>query len=109
LYAGRDPNKDQSYFLSHVRGCQFQNVIFPLGHLKKETDGIDEKQLLSIVLLSKACIILVLIYMYIYRIIKHGVPLASKRHVYPKLKCIVLNMQHAEFFESVLIDHPTYI
>ncbi len=54
LYPGRDPNKDQSYFLSHVRGCQFHNVIFPLGHQKKETDGNDEKQLLWIVLLWKS-------------------------------------------------------
>ncbi|OQS06402.1 tRNA-specific 2-thiouridylase mnmA [Thraustotheca clavata] len=35
LYAAVDANKDQSYFLSHVHGSQFQNVVFPLGELEK--------------------------------------------------------------------------
>ncbi|EQC37902.1 tRNA methyl transferase [Saprolegnia diclina VS20] len=35
LYAAVDGNKDQSYFLSHVTGAQFQRVMFPLGGLCK--------------------------------------------------------------------------
>ncbi|OQR95274.1 tRNA-specific 2-thiouridylase mnmA [Achlya hypogyna] len=35
LYAAVDANKDQSYFLSHVTGTQFQKVLFPLGGLCK--------------------------------------------------------------------------
>eukprot|EP00970_Alexandrium_tamarense_P006965 scaffold1218_cov175-Alexandrium_tamarense.AAC.10 len=35
LLAGADRSKDQSYFLSGVKGEAFRNVIFPLGHLAK--------------------------------------------------------------------------
>ena len=35
LLAGADRTKDQSYFLSGVKGEAFRNVVFPLGHLKK--------------------------------------------------------------------------
>lgn len=35
LLAGVDPDKDQSYFLSHVPIHAFQHVLFPLGHLHK--------------------------------------------------------------------------
>jgi tRNA U34 2-thiouridine synthase MnmA/TrmU len=35
LLAGADRSKDQTYFLSGVKGKAFRNVIFPLGHLAK--------------------------------------------------------------------------
>jgi tRNA-specific 2-thiouridylase len=35
LLSGADPTKDQSYFLSHVEGRAFENVLFPLGNLHK--------------------------------------------------------------------------
>lgn len=35
LLAGVDKAKDQSYFLAGVQGCNFRNVIFPLGELTK--------------------------------------------------------------------------
>ena len=35
LLAGADRSKDQTYFLSGVKGKALQNVIFPLGHLAK--------------------------------------------------------------------------
>lgn len=35
LLRGKDPNKDQSYFLHAVEASQFQNVLFPLGELTK--------------------------------------------------------------------------
>ena len=35
LLAGADRNKDQTYFLSGVKGQALRNVIFPLGHLEK--------------------------------------------------------------------------
>jgi tRNA U34 2-thiouridine synthase MnmA/TrmU len=36
LLAGSDRSKDQTYFLSGVKGEAFRNVIFPLGHLAKQ-------------------------------------------------------------------------
>jgi tRNA-specific 2-thiouridylase len=36
LLAGADRGKDQTYFLSGVKGEAFRNVIFPLGHLAKQ-------------------------------------------------------------------------
>ena len=35
LYASRDRNKDQSYFLWTLRQEQLKHVLFPVGHLKK--------------------------------------------------------------------------
>jgi tRNA-specific 2-thiouridylase len=35
LLAGRDPNKDQSYFLWTLTQEQLKHVLFPVGHLKK--------------------------------------------------------------------------
>ncbi|HLB53370.1 MAG TPA: tRNA 2-thiouridine(34) synthase MnmA [Chlamydiales bacterium] len=35
LLKGKDPNKDQSYFLHAVSGQKFENVLFPVGHLLK--------------------------------------------------------------------------
>ena len=35
LLAGKDQNKDQSYFLSGVQSSQLSNVLFPLGNLTK--------------------------------------------------------------------------
>mmetsp|Transcript_8737 Transcript_8737/g.14157 ORF Transcript_8737/g.14157 Transcript_8737/m.14157 type:complete len:371 (+) Transcript_8737:37-1149(+) len=35
LLKGRDPLKDQSYFLSAVAGEDFRNVLFPVGELEK--------------------------------------------------------------------------
>ncbi len=35
LYAGADPNKDQSYFLALVPHAVFKKTIFPIGHLQK--------------------------------------------------------------------------
>ena len=35
LRKGRDPGKDQSYFLHAVERTQFENVLFPLGELHK--------------------------------------------------------------------------
>ena len=37
LYKALDLNKDQSYFLSMVKKEQFDNVLFPLGNINKET------------------------------------------------------------------------
>jgi len=37
LLAGADASKDQSYFLSGVKGCAFYNTLFPLGDLVKKT------------------------------------------------------------------------
>jgi tRNA-specific 2-thiouridylase len=37
LLKGRDPNKDQSYFLHAVAGAEFANVVFPLGGYLKST------------------------------------------------------------------------
>ena len=36
LYKGIDENKDQSYFLSQLDKKQLENVLFPLGDMKKE-------------------------------------------------------------------------
>lgn len=36
LLAGKDPAKDQSYFLYRLKQSQLKKVIFPLGGLKKE-------------------------------------------------------------------------
>ena len=36
LLRGVDDNKDQTYFLSQVSKKQFENVLFPVGDLKKE-------------------------------------------------------------------------
>lgn len=35
LYKGRDPNKDQSYFLHAVPGTQLARALFPVGDLEK--------------------------------------------------------------------------
>lgn len=35
LLKGKDPNKDQSYFLHAVKGEALKKVLFPLGHLMK--------------------------------------------------------------------------
>src|SRR5690606_1579177 len=35
LLAGRDPNKDQSYFLCQLRQEQLAKALFPIGHLLK--------------------------------------------------------------------------
>ena len=35
LYASRDRNKDQSYFLWTLKQKQLKHVLFPVGHLKK--------------------------------------------------------------------------
>lgn len=35
LYAGADPNKDQSYFLALVPHAALQKTLFPIGHLQK--------------------------------------------------------------------------
>ncbi len=35
LYRGQDPKKDQSYFLSHLRQSQLEQVVFPLGDFAK--------------------------------------------------------------------------
>lgn len=35
LLRGADPNKDQSYFLSAVKGSVLKSVLFPIGHLPK--------------------------------------------------------------------------
>ena len=35
LLAGRDPNKDQSYFLCQLNQEQLARALFPIGHLKK--------------------------------------------------------------------------
>lgn len=36
LLKGKDPNKDQTYFLHAVSGCNLKNVLFPIGHLFKQ-------------------------------------------------------------------------
>jgi len=41
LMAARDASKDQSYFLSGVRGDAFRNVLFPLGDLHKTNNNYD--------------------------------------------------------------------
>lgn len=35
LYRGKDPNKDQSYFLHAVQQSAFKKTLFPIGHLLK--------------------------------------------------------------------------
>jgi tRNA-specific 2-thiouridylase len=35
LLRGNDPNKDQTYFLTAVKGEVFDRVLFPIGHLPK--------------------------------------------------------------------------
>jgi tRNA-specific 2-thiouridylase len=35
LLAGKDPNKDQSYFLCQLNQYQLSNAMFPIGHLLK--------------------------------------------------------------------------
>lgn len=35
LIRGNDPNKDQTYFLTAVKGEVFNRVLFPIGHLPK--------------------------------------------------------------------------
>ncbi len=37
LFRGLDTNKDQSYFLWNVKTERFKHILFPIGHLKKET------------------------------------------------------------------------
>ena len=37
LFKGKDPGKDQSYFLHMVRGSVLTEVIFPVGHMDKST------------------------------------------------------------------------
>ena len=36
LLKGRDPEKDQSYFLHAIKAGVLEKVVFPLGHLRKE-------------------------------------------------------------------------
>ena len=36
LYRSLDTNKDQTYFLAQISSNQLENVIFPLGNIKKE-------------------------------------------------------------------------
>ncbi len=44
LKQGKDPEKDQSYFLSQINQGQLEKIIFPIGHLtKKEVRKIAEK------------------------------------------------------------------
>jgi tRNA U34 2-thiouridine synthase MnmA/TrmU len=46
LLSAADGSKDQSYFLSHVDGNAFRNVLFPLGDLfkqKQQTPGTQQK------------------------------------------------------------------
>lgn len=48
LLRGKDINKDQSYFLSHVSGASLSDVIFPLGNMcKSEVRKIALEQNLS--------------------------------------------------------------
>lgn len=35
LFRGKDPSKDQSYFLCHVVAEDLANALFPIGHLEK--------------------------------------------------------------------------
>lgn len=42
LLAGVDRSKDQTYFLSGVKGTALRNVIFPLGHLAKSNKNDDD-------------------------------------------------------------------
>lgn len=35
LLAGKDPNKDQSYFLCQLNQDQLKNALFPIGHMEK--------------------------------------------------------------------------
>ena len=45
LLAGRDPNKDQSYFLCQLNQKQLSKALFPIGHLlKPEVRKIAEEQ-----------------------------------------------------------------
>ena len=45
LLAGRDPNKDQSYFLCQVTSEQLSDALFPIGELEKpEVRRIAQKQ-----------------------------------------------------------------
>ena len=49
LLRGFDPNKDQTYFLSAVKGSVLKSVLFPIGHLpKKEVRRIAEEAGLSV-------------------------------------------------------------
>jgi tRNA-specific 2-thiouridylase len=44
LLAGKDPNKDQSYFLCQLNQAQLAKAMFPIGHLlKPEVRAIAEK------------------------------------------------------------------
>lgn len=47
LFAGVDKTKDQSYFLAGVQGCNFRNVLFPLGGFikKKGDDNLTVRQI----------------------------------------------------------------
>ncbi len=48
LLRGRDPDKDQSYFLHAVNREAFQKVLFPIGHLlKKEVRAIAKEYQLA--------------------------------------------------------------
>lgn len=48
LLAGRDPNKDQSYFLCQLTQEQLNHALFPVGHLHKfEVRKIAEEQNLA--------------------------------------------------------------
>lgn len=48
LLRGNDSNKDQTYFLTAVRGEVFNRVLFPIGHLPKpEVRKIAERERLS--------------------------------------------------------------
>ncbi len=48
LLRGKDPNKDQSYFLHAVKKEAFQKVLFPIGHLhKKEVRELAKKHNLA--------------------------------------------------------------
>lgn len=49
LLRGADANKDQTYFLSAVKGSVLKSVLFPIGHLpKKEVRRIAEEAGLSV-------------------------------------------------------------
>lgn len=44
LLAGADETKDQSYFLSGVKGTSFSNVLFPLGNLIKSVKTAEQAE-----------------------------------------------------------------